>query len=278
MRGQDCDYTGLKEADAFQRLVSDAERLRLEGAVGPQRSRRLSASGMRRPRAALVYPLTPQRSRRLSASGMRGRVGGAPNLAGRLKEADAFQRLVYRELAGYYGRRVGLKEADAFQRLVYEVRNQIERERVHYGRRVGLKEADAFQRLVCDSRPCHADSDCTPQRSRRLSASGMRAVSPAVGRARGSLKEADAFQRLVSAVVRRARLGGLSASKKQTPFSVWYVSIRTPTVPSVSVPQRSRRLSASGIHLGGRRSHIRDGASKKQTPFSVWYRPDARMG
>ena len=64
----------------------------------------------------------------------------------RLKEADAFQRLVFvsRVFGGDFG--AGLKEADAFQRLVSVCAATA---RTPSSR---LKEADAFQRLVLGGR------------------------------------------------------------------------------------------------------------------------------
>ena len=85
------------------------------------------------------------------------------------------------------------------------------------------------------------------------------------------------------------------ASKKQTPFSVWYPpgadsrqsrSTRLKEADAfqrlvyvhlrrvwreVQLPQRSRRLSASGMNEN--LAHLLEFlvASKKQTPFSVWY-------
>ena len=61
------------------------------------------------------------------------------------------------------------------------------------------------------------------------------------------LKEADAFQRLVYTPPFLDSVYGFPASKKQTPFSVWYVPELQPLASAVK------------------------NASKKQTPFSVWY-------
>ena len=110
---------GLKEADAFQRLVLTDERTLIIEVVVPQRSRRLSASGM-----------TPASWGRQATTGC-------------LKEADAFQRLVSGRLRRPAARSSGLKEADAFQRLVSTGSAKSS------GTSTGLKEADAFQRLVC---------------------------------------------------------------------------------------------------------------------------------
>ena len=91
-------------------------------------------------------------------------------------------------------------------------------------RTVNLKEADAFQRLVCLTSGFVTPALSVPQRNRRLSASGMAVNARGDSWARTSLKEADAFQRLVwnrgEAVCRE----GQEASKKQTPFSVWYAA------------------------------------------------------
>ena len=85
-----------------------------------------------------------------------------------------------------------------------------------------------------------------PQRSRRSKTSGMDSRQP-------------------------LRSRRLLASKKQTPFSVWYTPAPLFMPCSVATPQRSRRLSASGIAGRMGRSRISGPASKKQTPFSVWY-------
>ena len=86
------------------------------------------------------------------------------------------------------------------------------------------------------------------------------------------------------------------ASKKQTPFSVWYATPAQPTevkrtclkeadafqrlvstlrrvgaVVHLRPPQRSRRLSASGMRNAEEANRDDHNASKKQTPFSVWY-------
>ena len=60
----------------------------------------------------------PQRSRRLSASGIRGGSWARTPPSYPLKEADAFQRLVSKERARSGMGLSPLKEADAFQRLV----------------------------------------------------------------------------------------------------------------------------------------------------------------
>ena len=135
---------------------------------------------------------------------------------GALKEADAFQRLVLQHERDFVRRKIPLKEADAFQRLVSSSDGAAWRRQC-----APLKEADAFQRLVSLPR-------------------GRRGGLP------HPLKEADAFQRLVS-------------------NSVWYAR------RSASDPQRSRRLSASGIYAGGAYRAVHGVPSKKQTPFSVWY-------
>ena len=61
-----------------------------------------------------------------------------------------------------------------------------------------------------------------PQRSRRLSASGMAHERQAGRAADVRLKEADAFQRLVFKLRTDMHKSEMRASKKQTPFSVWY--------------------------------------------------------
>ena len=60
----------------------------------------------------------PQRSRRLSASGMHDDGADAHRARARLKEADAFQRLVSAPSSTVARAPYRLKEADAFQRLV----------------------------------------------------------------------------------------------------------------------------------------------------------------
>ena len=135
--------------------------------------------------------MVPQRSRRLSASGMQRQLHHS-TVVNRLKEADAFQRLVSPVWIFFsHGRTAskkqtpfsvwymsyqtsdllvgdGLKEADAFQRLVLRACAR------GWGRGVPLKEADAFQRLVCAYPARTPTLPALPQRSRRLSASGMR--------------------------------------------------------------------------------------------------------
>ena len=137
--------------------------------------------------------------------------------------------------------RRALKEADAFQRLVCGVTAWQDTSSPS-----SLKEADAFQRLVCETPLARRVQPSFPQRSRRLSASGIRRR-------------------------RQFRRTSIHPSKKQTPFSVWYAELHSHTPRVFRFPQRSRRLSASGMRLpGGRRGDSRY-PSKKQTPFSVWY-------
>ena len=187
-----CGSTSLKEADAFQRLVCFGNSNGMDEGCDPQRSRRLSASGM----VQIPYPLrasclpskkqTPFSvwySAALSSGGavifmpskkqtpfsvwyQTTRSPGLPRFR-RLKEADAFQRLVFPALPRH-SRESGnrLKEADAFQRLVSGGATTADA----YKSR--LKEADAFQRLVFGE---------IAQLRRYAS----------------RLKEADAFQRLV---------------------------------------------------------------------------------
>ena len=186
---------GLKEADAFQRLVSTRRTDEPLSPRVPQRSRRLSASGMT-PAPRLRYrSVLPQRSRRLSASGICRSASAAASRSGGLKEADAFQRLV---LFSLRIRRTALPAPQRSRRLSAS----------------GISRYDGY-----------SNAPKSPQRSRRLSASGIRHA------------------------VRSHRVCH-PASKKQTPFSVWYA-------PATPAPLVSRRR-----------------ASKKQTPFSVWYLTD----
>ena len=111
---------GLKEADAFQRLVSALNADCTPPQIPlPQRSRRLSASGMRFTCRNSFFSSRPQRSRRLSASGIWGGRTAPRGTPAHLKEADAFQRLVCASPAATHSSLRGLKEADAFQRLVF---------------------------------------------------------------------------------------------------------------------------------------------------------------
>ena len=66
------------------------------------------------------------------------------------------------------------------------------------------------------------------------------------------------------------------ASKKQTPFSVWYNIASASARENREMPQRSRRLSASGIRSSTLASAAGLVSSKKQTPFSVWYADGVR--
>ena len=196
---------------------------------------------------------------------MRGLPRPTPPAFARLKEADAFQRLVYAPPPSPFPLPYRLKEADAFQRLVLDSAGG------GRDREVGLKEADAFQRLVLDRKRTNVyalygaskkqtpfsvwyaaftrsamSSPESPQRSRRLSASG-------IWRTRRSPSARTSPQRS-----RRLSASGMSSS---------------PVSPGCrsNTPQRSRRLSASGIHGRRREGEPNPRASKKQTPFSVWY-------
>ena len=184
---------GLKEADAFQRLVYLESPLKAVAA--------LRASKKQTPfRAANRQQLTTSRAA-LRASKKQTPfsvwygavvVRRRPRLS-RLKEADAFQRLVFVvvERRRLRGRRASKKQTP------FSVWYNPDRDggAPTLG---GLKEADAFQRLVFDSGASGCLASCQPQRSRRLSASGIPAPRP------------DGLCRRV-------------ASKKQTPFSVWYL-------------------------------------------------------
>ena len=233
--------TSLKEADAFQRLVCVRRRGGAFATAAPQRSRRLSASGIRqlasrpysRPMPSkkqtpfsvwygfIQTPLNlrrilPQRSRRLSASGMRTGSRSCPRSRS-LKEADAFQRLVSARISA------SSTSAIAPQRS---------------------RRLSASGIWLCSHSAIA--SQWSPQRSRRLSASGM--TAPPV-----KLEEFDFPQRSrrLSAsgmgLVRPPLSGGGRPSKKQTPFSVWYNHFSLLYIGIWGVPQRSRRLSASGM-------------------------------
>ena len=110
-----------------------------------------------------------------------------------------------------------------------------------------------------------------PQRSRRLSASGIR--NPRLC-ARSRIRPQRSRRLSASGMRRGGGLGTLrrhGASKKQTPFSVWYRSAPPAPAPMMPLPQRSRRLSASGMAMECVFAVPENRASKKQTPFSVWY-------
>ena len=110
------------------------------------------------------------------------------------------------------------------------------------------------------------------------------------------LKEADAFQRLVFATGRVCPRQHLLASKKQTPFSVWYSEpLRCTWDGTMSLKEADafqRLVSAAARRLWSRTTCLKEAdafqrlvcartrlclcqaggaASKKQTPFSVWY-------
>ena len=205
-----------------------------------------------------------------------------------------------------------LKEADAFQRLVSVKMVSV------WGVKRRLKEADAFQRLVLLVRSPHAHANIVPQRSRRLSASGILRSRRAVVDSHQASKKQTPFS-VWYAPMTCPEQREHSASKKQTPFSVWYKKARlvrgcaceppqrsrrlsasgilaasdrraaqfapqrsrrlsasgipqvAPTETAGEQPQRSRRLSASGMDSGGRAVRAIHCTSKKQTPFSVWY-------
>ena len=184
----------------------------------------------------------------------------------------------------------GLKEADAFQRLVYSgmpsvyplVPNASKKQTpfsvwyqgIFYGCQHQLSLPQRSRRLSASGMPQHKEKSVPnnlgaskkqtpfsvwysamfalftkalrPQRSRRLSASGMRRRCRRSWRPSWRLKEADAFQRLVFENASGVIDDAFNASKKQTPFSVWYA-----TEPLIAW---------HGIE-----------ASKKQTPFSVRY-------
>ena len=111
---------------------------------------------------------------------------------------------------------------------------------------VRLKEADAFQRLVCEMPKKRIGTTITPQRSRRLSASGIVSEYDAKLPERIASKKQTPFSVWYASARTSSATRG-RASKKQTPFSVWYSICRPVPAPSSSGPQRSRRLSASGI-------------------------------
>ena len=182
-----------------------------------------------------------------------------------------------------------------------------------------LKEADAFQRLVSHRRYSELDlldgpskkqtpfsvwyaretysplaKPESPQRSRRLSASGI----PDSAKAPSAAPHPQRSRRLSASGMRHPLVGFVKTyapSKKQTPFSVWYPSFSLraalptsalkeadafqrlvlicgqPRVRYTRNPQRSRRLSASGITPPPSNARESPSPSKKQTPFSVWY-------
>ena len=135
--------------------------------------------------------------------------------------------------------RVPLKEADAFRRLVSVSSSPSS------SRKPTLKEADAFRRLVCGW------------------ATRMTVVSV-------SLKEADAFRRLVSDSPAGGRDFPLPL-KEADAFRRLVCAMWNGLPSPLASPQRSRRLSASGISAPARRAQRDSEPSKKQTPFGVWY-------
>ena len=135
-------WGGLKEADAFQRLVLMG---RLQGLIAPKCLKEADAFqrlvfatqlGLTSAAGAASKKQTPFSVWYPSMN----RTAGAGRRC--LKEADAFQRLVSRQHDRALVRYQSLKEADAFQRLVFT------RPSPTAGGGSCLKEADAFQRLV----------------------------------------------------------------------------------------------------------------------------------
>ena len=160
-----------------------------------------------------------------------------------------------------------LKEADAFQRLVCERVPEPVRDKP------ASKKQTPFSVWYEDELDFIDVATPVPQRSRRLSASGI--GSGATNHPRGILnasKKQTPFSVWYPNTPRRSRSAGdcaskkqtpfsvwykgrqrqwtgryYPASKKQTPFSVWYRSVRACGASAINGPQRSRRLSASGI-------------------------------
>ena len=182
----------------------------------------------------------PQRSRRLSASGMRGGIR-TRNLRGRLKEADAFQRLVCGRSgeSPRTGRRASKKQTPFS--VWYEVHGFLA---VIHG--LASKKQTPFS-VWYRKTPDEILKDINlPQRSRRLSASGMHTTIRDTAPAPPSLKEADAFQRLVS--IRFASASSIAFCLKEADaFQRLVYAIEWAAREGVDLPQRSRRLSASGI-------------------------------
>ena len=101
------------------------------------------------------------------------------------------------------------------------------------------------RRSLRGSRPSRA-----PQRSRRLSASGiLQGYSPACPKP--------------SPITR--------PSKKQTPFSVWYSRLRPAERNRDVVPSKKQTPFSVWYTIGRGAFPIAVCPSKKQTPFSVWY-------
>ena len=195
------------------------------GSFTPQRSRRLSASGIGGEARVRLSYLGPQRSRRLSASGIPDRELTATLDITASKKQTPF--------SVWYGRPKG-------RMLPWDIASKKQTPfSVWYA--APFPEPPARE-------PC--------------------------------LKEADAFQRLVYYPETPTRFPCSPASKKQTPFSVWYTEEAGVPFIAPFTPQRSRRLSASGIIRRRFCRPRRGNASKKQTPFSVWYgwgNPPPRM-
>ena len=211
----------------------------------PQRSRRLSASGIRLTRGTeLTTYWWPQRSRRLSASGIWSPPHTRRTEKRCLKEADAFQRLVCAQPRQNPRRLHWASKKQTPFSVWYPMGRQSRRRRT-----TGLKEADAFQRLVFIPLAI-AGAPFALASKKQTPFSVWYRTARRIAHHRGAgLKEADAFQRLVSrpaasefAIRRRPqRSRRLSASGMS----------RTPAdVSSDCGPQRSRRLSASGMGVG----------------------------
>ena len=175
----------------------------------PQRSRRLSASGMRTARKTRGRSWMPQRSRRLSASGIR-----TPRRAYPWEREASKKQTPFSVWYEYLLRGDGVlpDEPQRSRRLSASGMRQ---------NRALVKGAFAVpqrsRRLSASGMPpvCMLTSGVyEPQRSRRLSASGIRMGSTRSPTPSSSLKEADAFQRLVWRCCGRRREGVGVASKK----------------------------------------------------------------
>ena len=142
-----------------------------------------------------VHGFLPQRSRRLSASGIRALALAVHPRAGASKKQTPF--------SVWYARRRG---------------------RVVGCRQASKKQTPFSVWYAARERARARESNRTPQRSRRLSASGMPPSADHPRLVAVRLKEADAFQRLVCRHQLTIRGLSPSASKKQTPFSVWYAA------------------------------------------------------
>ena len=183
----------------------------------------------------------PQRSRRLSASGIRHvprRLGGS-----------GFPSKKQTPFSVWYMASAPLRRAPADY---------------------SLKEADAFQRLVFRERTRPASTRASPQRSRRLSASGMRL---SIHTYAADIASPQRSRRLSASGIRGLRDGadGLeSPSKKQTPFSVWYYLAAVHRLCGVC-PSKKQTPFSVWYKRKRRPAANRRTPSKKQTPFSVWY-------